>query len=72
MTSEEVATRILQEAHVLMLPGNAFGACGEGYLRMACTVDKAVIEEAFARIGKPVDKEADLCYKSCCKGQKCA
>ena len=34
------------------LPGNAFGACGEGYLRMACTVDKAVIEEAFARIGR--------------------
>ena len=49
---EEVAARILQEAHVLMLPGNAFGACGEGYLRMACTVDKAVIEEAFARIGR--------------------
>ena len=52
LTSEEVAARILQEAHVLMLPGNAFGACGEGYLRMACTVDKAVIEEAFARIGR--------------------
>ena len=34
------------------LPGMAFGACGEGYLRMACTVDKAVIEEAFARIGR--------------------
>ena len=34
------------------LPGMAFGACGEGYLRMACTVDKAVIEEAFAQIGR--------------------
>ena len=52
LTSEEVAARILQEAHVLMLPGNAFGACGEGYLRMACTVYKAVIEESFARIGR--------------------
>lgn len=52
LTSEEAAARILQEAHVLMLPGNAFGACGEGYLRIACTVDKSVIEEAFARIGR--------------------
>lgn len=52
LTSEETVKRILQEAHVLTLPGNAFGACGEGYLRIACTVDKAVIKEAFERIGQ--------------------
>lgn len=52
LTSEETVKRILQEAHVLKLPGNAFGACGEGYLRIACTVDKAVIKEAFERIGQ--------------------
>ena len=52
LTSEETAKQILQEAHVLTLPGNAFGACGEGYLRIACTVDKTVIKEAFERIGQ--------------------
>lgn len=52
LTSEEAAAKILQEAHVLMLPGNAFGACGEGYLRAACTVDVEVLKEAFDRIAK--------------------
>ena len=31
LTSEEAADRILEEAHVLTLPGNAFGSRGEGY-----------------------------------------
>lgn len=52
LTSEAAAARILQEAHVLTLPGNAFGACGEGYLRIACTVDKDTLQEAFARISR--------------------
>lgn len=50
LTSEEAAEIILKEAHVLTLPGNAFGNCGEGYLRIACTVDKDVLKEAFERI----------------------
>lgn len=52
LLSEEVAERILRDAHVLMLPGNAFGKCGEGYLRMACTVNKDKLREAFDRISK--------------------
>ena len=52
LTSQEVTERILQEAHVLVLPGNAFGNCGEGYLRIACTVNKDVLKEAFDRIEK--------------------
>ena len=52
MTSQEAAERILQECHVLMLPGNAFGSCGEGYLRIACTVEIPVLKEAFDRIEK--------------------
>lgn len=50
LTSEEAAERILEDAHVLTLPGNAFGSCGEGYLRIACTVDKKTLGEAFDRI----------------------
>ena len=50
MTSAQVTRRILEEAHVLVLPGDTFGACGEGYLRIACTVENPVMEEAMDRI----------------------
>jgi len=52
LSSVEVAMRILEEAHVIVLPGNDFGSCGEGYLRIACTVDCEKLGEAFDRIAK--------------------
>ncbi|MBQ3465328.1 MAG: pyridoxal phosphate-dependent aminotransferase [Firmicutes bacterium] len=52
MSSVEAADFILQKAHVLMLPGNAFGECGEGYVRIACTVNVDTLKEAFDRIEK--------------------
>ena len=52
LTSEQAAEQILKEAHVLTLPGNAFGRCGEGYLRIACTVGKEKLKEAFERIAR--------------------
>ena len=52
LSSVEVADEILKEAHVLMLPGNAFGDCGEGFLRIACTVNVDELKEAFDRIEK--------------------
>ena len=52
LSSAEVSARLLEEAHVLALPGSAFGACGEGYLRIACTVDLKRLEEAFDRIAR--------------------
>lgn len=50
MTSAAVTRRILEEAHVLVLPGDTFGSCGEGYLRIACTVENQVMGEAMDRI----------------------
>jgi aspartate/methionine/tyrosine aminotransferase len=50
LTSAEASELILKEAHVLGIPGNAFGDCGEGYLRIACTVDTDTLKEAFDRI----------------------
>lgn len=50
LTSQEAADVILREAHVLTLPGNAFGECGEGFLRIACTVGVDRLKEAFDRI----------------------
>ena len=35
MTSEEFATRFLQEEKVAVVPGTAFGDCGEGFLRIS-------------------------------------
>ena len=52
LSSVEVADEILKEAHVLMLPGNAFGTCGEGFLRIACTVKVEQLKKAFDRIEK--------------------
>ena len=52
LTSAEVSDLILKEAHVLTLPGNAFGDCGEGYIRIACTVGIDKLAEAFDRIEK--------------------
>lgn len=50
MTSADASELILKEAHVLGIPGNAFGDCGEGYLRIACTVNMDKLKEAFDRI----------------------
>ena len=35
MTSEEFATRLLNEEKVAVVPGTAFGDCGEGFLRVS-------------------------------------
>ena len=52
LSSFKAAELILKEAHVLMLPGDAFGTCGEGYVRIACTVNVEKLKEAFDRIEK--------------------
>ncbi|WP_217496660.1 aminotransferase class I/II-fold pyridoxal phosphate-dependent enzyme [Acidipropionibacterium acidipropionici] len=50
LSSAEVMDAMLHQAHVLTIPGPAFGASGEGYLRLAATLDVKRIHEAFARI----------------------
>lgn len=49
-TSEEFAEKLLEAEHVALVPGSAFGNCGEGHVRCsyATSVDK--ISEALARI----------------------
>ncbi len=49
--ADELANLILDEAHVALLPGTAFGAHGAGYLRMTFTNSLENIERALARIG---------------------
>lgn len=52
LTSSQVSEIIMKEAHVLVLPGDSFGECGEGHIRIACTVDIPKLKEAFDRIEK--------------------
>ena len=52
LNSISFCKRVLEEAHVLMIPGDAFGKSGQGYVRIACTVGIDKLEEAFNRIKK--------------------
>jgi LL-diaminopimelate aminotransferase len=50
--SMELCGRLIEEAFVVTVPGAGFGPAGEGFLRMALTVDVNRIKEAVERIGK--------------------
>jgi len=52
LNSVDASDIILKEAHVLTIPGIAFGECGEGYVRIACTVGVEKLKEAFDKIEK--------------------
>jgi len=54
--SMEVATRLIEEARVITIPGGSFGPGGEGCLRLSFGAEEAEIDEAFARIGRWVKK----------------
>ncbi|MDI6604901.1 MAG: aminotransferase class I/II-fold pyridoxal phosphate-dependent enzyme [Thermoanaerobacteraceae bacterium] len=50
LTSTEFAKRLLYEAKVAVVPGNAFGESGEGYVRMAYATSMENLEECVKRI----------------------
>ena len=52
LSSVEACKVFLEKAHVLMLPGSGFGPSGEGYMRIACTLDVSKLGEAFDRLEK--------------------
>lgn len=52
LSSMEIWERILDEAHVLVLPGSSFGESGEGFIRIACTVGIEKLKIAFDRLEK--------------------
>jgi len=56
MTSEEFAEKLLVEEKVAVVPGSAFGECGEGYLRLCYATSLTDIEEALTRMGRFVAK----------------
>ena len=56
LSSEEFCHRLLVEKHVAVVPGTAFGACGEGFIRISYCYSTAHITEALRRIREFVDE----------------
>lgn len=56
MTSEEFATRFLKEEKVAVVPGTAFGACGEGYLRISYAYSIENLKVAIERLKNFVER----------------
>ncbi len=56
MSSEEFASRLLEEEKVAVVPGNAFGESGEGFIRCSYAYSIDNIEEALTRISRFVEK----------------
>ena len=56
MTSEEFATKLLMEEKVAVVPGTAFGACGEGFVRISYAYSLKSLKEALSRIERFVKR----------------
>ncbi len=56
MTSEEFAQKLLQEERVAVVPGSAFGDCGEGYLRISYAYSLEDLKIALGRLEKFVKR----------------
>ena len=56
MTSDEFATKLLMEEKVAVVPGTAFGECGEGFLRISYAYSIDNLKIALGRIQNFVEK----------------
>ena len=56
MTSEEFATKLLQEEKVAVVPGTAFGDCGEGFLRISYAYSLDNLKIALERFERFINK----------------
>lgn len=56
ISSDEFATRFLQEEKVAVVPGTAFGDCGEGFLRISYAYSIEDLKEALGRLQRFVEK----------------
>ncbi|MBR1761005.1 MAG: aminotransferase class I/II-fold pyridoxal phosphate-dependent enzyme [Schwartzia sp.] len=51
LSDQEFAEKLLMSEHVALVPGSAFGDCGQGYVRCSYATSLEKIDEALARIG---------------------
>ncbi len=59
LSSEEFCERLIREKRVAVVPGSAFGDCGEGYIRASYCYSIDNIKEAISRIGEFVKELKD-------------
>lgn len=59
MTSQEFCNALLREKHVALVPGDAFGASGEGYCRVSYAYSVEHLQEAIKRIRAFVTEHRD-------------
>lgn len=52
ISSDEFATRLLQEEELAVVPGTAFGDCGEGFLRISYAYSIEQLKEAMERLNR--------------------
>jgi len=60
MTSEEFTERLLKEEQVAVVPGNAFGECGRGYVRCSYATSLENIQEALRRMESFLQRHGNL------------
>ncbi|MFC1925693.1 aminotransferase class I/II-fold pyridoxal phosphate-dependent enzyme [Chloroflexota bacterium] len=56
LSSDDFAEKLLYEEKVAVVPGTAFGQCGEGHVRCCYATSMSEIEEALKRMGRFVEK----------------
>ena len=56
MTSEEFAEKLLESEKVAVVPGTAFGAGGEGFIRISYAYSLEDLKEAIGRLGRFIDR----------------
>ena len=56
MTSDEFATKLLHEEKLAVVPGNAFGDSGEGFLRISYAYSLENLKKAIARLERFVGR----------------
>ena len=57
LSGEQFADGLLEEEHVAVVPGNAFGSCGEDHIRCSYATGMAELEEAMRRIERFVKRK---------------
>lgn len=60
MSSEEFCEKLIRSKRVAVIPGNAFGECGEGFIRVSYSYSVKHINEALTRINDFLNEKLSL------------
>lgn len=71
MTSDEFATKLLEEEKVAVVPGTAFGRCGEGFLRISYAYSIDDLKVALERIERFIERHRKQYRSGCLEKRKC-